>query len=53
MICVNPKVRVWSYPLQLIETAVVTTHVNAAPEIGEDCHKSGVKRLLINQHTMI
>ncbi len=49
MICVRPKVGVWSSPLHLVGMRFVTILVNAAPEVGEDCHKIGVKRFILNQ----
>lgn len=53
MICVRPKVRVWSNAMHLVGTRFVTTFVNAAPEIGGDCHKIGVKRFILNQQIVI
>jgi len=53
MICVRPKVRVWSSPLHLVGMRFVTILVNASPEVGEDCHKIGVKRFLLNQRIVI
>lgn len=52
-ICVRPKVKVWSRPLHLVGTRFVTILVNASPEVGEDCHKIGVKRFVLNQRITI
>jgi len=53
MICVRPKVRVWSSPLHLVGARLVTILVNAAPEVGEHCHKIGVKKFILNQRIAI